>query len=145
MAEANGENSENVGSAPWLRDQNCELRHELINMIERMQFRGLSRLCSSSEEIPKAHRHNEDPNYSSEQRQIGFLSVLTSRKDWRLALWPTKPEHYHLRPVFNIVHVENSSKLIREIGNFAQYEEESLSKALEWFKGLHKSFPHHGY
>lgn len=36
-------------------------------------------------------------------------------------------------------------QLIREIGNFAQFEQESLFEAWEWFNRLQRSWPHHGY
>jgi len=36
-------------------------------------------------------------------------------------------------------------QLIKGIWNFTQYEQESLSEACEWFKGLQMNCSHHGY
>lgn len=137
---------------PNLGDLNFELRHRLINMIERMQFHGLPSkdLVLHLKKFLRIIGTMKSPTTTPDYIKLdAFMFLLGVKAEDQLYDLPNQSiitwDYYSTKFVQKFFPMAKSEQLIREIGNFAQYEQESLSKAREQYKGLQRSCPHHGY
>lgn len=133
------------------QDQTCKLRHGLINMIQRMQFHGLP-----SEHVVHLNKFfkltdtvKSSANAPDYIKLVGFTFSLAGKtEDWfsdLLSQSITTWDQCSLAFLKKLFPVAKFEQLIRDIGDFAQFEQESFSKAQEQFKGLQRSYSHHGY